>query len=149
MNAKPFLLLALACLLPAAAGCDLRAGESATVADARDDPAAMTLSVAELKALIDREAPVRIYDVNPRECYVEGHVAGAQWVEYDAIDAAGLPPSKDAMLVFYCYNPQCGASHAAAEQARARGYRNVWRMPEGIAGWRAARLPVVAGPAPD
>lgn len=149
MVPKPFLLLAMACLLPVAAGCDLRAGESAAAASTRDVIGGRTLSVTELKALIDRNAPVHIYDANVRDDYVEGHVQGARWVEYDAIDAADLPPSKDAMLVFYCYNPQCGASHVAAEQARALGYRNVWRMPEGIVGWRAARLPVIVGPAPD
>lgn len=149
MIPKPFLLLAMACVLLAGAGCDLQARDSGDATSARGTTDAATLSVTELKALIDRKAPVHIYDANGRESYVEGHVPSARWVEYDAVGAAGLPQSKDAMLVFYCYNPQCGASHIAAEQARALGYRNVWRMPEGIAGWRTARLPVVIGPAPD
>lgn len=112
------------------------------------EPAAATLSPTELQALIDRQAPVHIYDANGRDSYLDGHVPGAQWIEYDAVAHAGLPSDRGAMLVFYCYNPQCGASHLAAEQARELGYRNVWRMPEGIVGWRAARLPVVAGPTP-
>lgn len=46
-----------------------------------------------------------------------------------------LPPDKSKELVFYCANPQCGASHQAASKAVAAGYARVRVMPEGIAGW--------------
>lgn len=46
-----------------------------------------------------------------------------------------LPSDKSKELVFYCANPQCGASHQAAAKAIAAGYANVRVMPEGIAGW--------------
>lgn len=148
MFLKLFLPLAIGGLLSAGSGFDLQTRQADDAASVRDTTAAATLSPAGLKALIDRGAPVYIYDANGRDGYVEGHVPGARWIEYDAVNAANLPELKDAMLVFYCYNPLCSASHIAAEQARALGYRNVWRMPEGIVGWRSARLPVVAGPMP-
>lgn len=46
-----------------------------------------------------------------------------------------LPSDKSRELVFYCANPQCGASHQAAAKAVAAGYSKVQVMPEGIAGW--------------
>ncbi len=106
---------------------------------------ASVLSLSEVSALLDRKEAVFIYDANERESYLAGHIPGARWVRYSAVTAAQLPPAKDAKLIFYCYNPQCGASEQAAAQAMALGFRNVWRMPEGIQGWRAANMPVVAG----
>jgi rhodanese-related sulfurtransferase len=106
---------------------------------------ASVLSLSEVRALMGAKEVVYIYDANDRESYLKGHVPGARWVQYNAVTAAELPPAKDAKLIFYCYNPQCGASEQAAARAMALGFRNVWRMPEGIQGWRAANMPVVTG----
>jgi rhodanese-related sulfurtransferase len=103
------------------------------------------LSLSEVRTLLDGRDAVYIYDANDRESYLAGHIPGARWVQYNAVTAAELPPAKGAKLIFYCYNSQCGASEQAAEHAMALGFRNVWRMPEGIEGWRAARMPIVAG----
>jgi rhodanese-related sulfurtransferase len=105
------------------------------------------LSLSEVRTLLDGKdpVPVYIYDANDRESYLSGHIPGAIWVQYSAVTAAELPPAKGAKLIFYCYNSQCGASEQAAEHAMALGFRNVWRMPEGIEGWRAAKMPIVAG----
>jgi rhodanese-related sulfurtransferase len=106
---------------------------------------AEALSLNEVANLLDLNEVVYIYDANERSSYLKGHIRGALWVRYDAVMSSDLPPAKDAKLIFYCYNPLCGASELAADRARALGYRNVWRMPEGIEGWRAANRPVVAG----
>jgi rhodanese-related sulfurtransferase len=103
------------------------------------------LSLSEVRALMEGKRAVYIYDANDRESYLKGHIPGAVWVQYNAVTAAELPPAKDAKLIFYCYNPQCGASDQAAEHAISLGFRNVWRMPEGIQGWREAKMPIVAG----
>jgi rhodanese-related sulfurtransferase len=130
-------------------------GAGALWAEARSDDsgafvvaADASLTVSELKALLDQKQPIHLYDANGRDTYLAGHLPGARWVEYDAFEASVLPSSKDARLVFYCWNPQCSASHIAAKRARQLGYRNAWRLPAGIVGWRAARLPVVVGPDP-
>jgi rhodanese-related sulfurtransferase len=106
---------------------------------------ASVLSLSEVRAFMDGKESVYIYDANDRESYLKGHIPGAKWVQYNAVTAAELPPAKDARLIFYCYNSQCGASEQAAARAMALGFRNVWRMPEGIQGWRAAKMPIVAG----
>lgn len=124
------------------------AGTTAPTTDKLAVPAAGKLGVADVKAMLDRKEPVFVFDANERESYLAGHIPGAQWVAYDAVSASSLPRSRDARLVFYCYNPQCGASPLAAKTALGLGYHNVWLMPEGITGWRHAHLPVVAGAAP-
>ena len=103
------------------------------------------LSVVSVKKLLDEKTAVYIFDANGHDSYIDGHVPGAQWIEYDAVAKAGLPKAKDAMLVFYCYNPMCGASPRAAKDAIRLGYSNVWVMPEGIVGWRTAKMPIVTG----
>jgi rhodanese-related sulfurtransferase len=110
---------------------------------------ASVLSLSEVRALMDRKEAAYIYDASDRESYLKGHIPGARWVQYNALTAAELPPTKDAKLIFYCYNSQCGASEQAAEHAISLGFRNVWRMPEGIQGWREAKMPVIAGASPQ
>lgn len=107
-----------------------------------------TVTPVELADMIRSGASVHVFDANGRDSYLEGHVPGAIWVDYDAVARDDLPAVLDATLVFYCYNPKCGASHTAAEMARGFGYRNVHRMPEGIVGWRAAGMPAVVGTKP-
>lgn len=103
------------------------------------------MTVSEVKGLIDRKETVYLYDVNSQKSYLAGHIPGAKWVQYDADLTTVLPKSKNAKLIFYCYNPLCGASPLAAKNALALGYRNVWLLPEGITGWRASQMPIVTG----
>ena len=42
------------------------------------------------------------------------------------------------MLVFYCYNEHCHASHIGARSAVKLGYSNVFVLPVGITGWKKA-----------
>ena len=86
-------------------------------------------------------AQIYIYDVNSEQRFASGHVPGAVRVEKQ-VSAAKLPPNKGAMLVFYCANARCGASHKAAHAALGHGYTNVWVMGAGIKGWEEAQLPL-------
>jgi rhodanese-related sulfurtransferase len=138
--------LTLALLL--AVGPGLAAQNVAAATATETAPAAGKLTVADVKGLIDGKETVYVFDANERESYLAGHIPGAQWVEYNAVTAAKLPKSKDAKVLFYCYNPQCGASPLAAKAALSLGYRNVWLMPDGITGWRSAHMPVVSGAMP-
>ncbi len=45
-----------------------------------------------------------IYDNNEKERYIQSHLPGARWVEFDEIKANDLPADKEATLVFYCAN---------------------------------------------
>lgn len=105
------------------------------------------VTVAEVAAILERNESVLIFDANSRESYLQAHIPGARWIQYDAVTSVELPESKDAKLIFYCFNPLCAASPIAAKKALSLGYRNVWLMPEGIEGWRKANFPVTAGAA--
>lgn len=139
---------ALALLLPVVATSASLAAEPTPSTTDKLSVAAGELAVADVKGLIDRKETLYVFDANEHESYVAGHIPGAQWVQFNAVTAAKLPKSKDAKLLFYCYNPQCGASPLAAKTALGLGYRNVWLMPEGITGWRSAHMPIVAGENP-
>lgn len=81
-----------------------------------------------------------VFDVNPVKIYIKKHVPGAKNISLrDA--AKSLPQNKSTRLIFYCMNKICMASHQAAKAAQGLGYTNVARMPLGIAGWIAAKLP--------
>ncbi len=82
-----------------------------------------------------------VFDNNTPDRYAEGHVPGAKWVDPSALAATDLPADKSATLVFYCANTHCGACHQGARAAIKLGYKNVFIMPEGIAGWEKAKLP--------
>lgn len=140
---------ALALLLPLlATRASLAAEPAPSTTDTLAVAAAGKLTVAEVKGLIDRKEALYVFDANERESYLAGHIPGAQWIAFNAVTAEKLPKSKDAKLLFYCYNPQCGASPLAAKTALSLGYRNVWLMPDGITGWRSAHMPIVAGAKP-
>lgn len=98
-----------------------------------------------VSALVARDPSAVIVDVNPREIYDEGHVPGARWMSSSDVDFDQLPKDRSVPLVFYCYNPICGASHQAATTATEHGWKNVSRMPAGIVGWKASGLPVEGG----
>ena len=85
---------------------------------------------------------VYLFDANPREMYDRGHVPGATWVVWDDLSTAKLPADKAALLIFYCANEWCTASHESARRAEKLGYKNVALMPRGILGWKKAKKPL-------
>ncbi|CAN5756055.1 hypothetical protein BH09VER1_BH09VER1_12710 [soil metagenome] len=99
------------------------------------------ISLVDLKkAIADKD--VTILDANGTESYDSGHIPGAMnfMVVKDDL-AAKLPAKKNALIVAYCGNPQCGAYARAAAAAQALGYTNVKHFSEGIDGWKAAKEP--------
>lgn len=107
------------------------------------------MTVDELSAAIQNHENVTIFDNNRQERYAQGHIPGARWVSYDAVNASVLPSDHSARLVFYCANESCHACHNAANAAVQAGYTNVSILPAGIMGWTAAGKPTVAGANPN
>lgn len=83
---------------------------------------------------------VTVLDVNPEAIYKRGHLPKAKNISFNEIERY-LPKSKADRIIFYCMNELCSASHQAAETAVKAGYKNVARMPAGIAGWLKQKLP--------
>ena len=52
---------------------------------------------------------------------------------------------KDALIIAYCGNAQCGAYAEAAKAAQKLGYTNIKHMAAGISGWKAAGMKTEPG----
>jgi hypothetical protein len=60
------------------------------------------LTVDEVAAKVAaHDSKTFIYDDNPHDRYLKGHVPGAKWLE-SVPTVADLPADKGALLVFYC-----------------------------------------------
>ena len=55
---------------------------------------------------------------------------------------ATMLPEKGALVITYCANLKCPASHMLGERLRKAGYTNVLEYHEGIEGWMSAGHPV-------
>lgn len=96
------------------------------------------------KMMSAKDSKVVVLDANSEATRKEdGIIAGAKVLssfnKYDV--AKELPTEKTTPIVFYCANPKCMASHAAAERACENGYKNVSVMADGIQGWKKAGKP--------
>jgi PQQ-dependent catabolism-associated CXXCW motif protein len=82
----------------------------------------------------------------PHALWIPGAGAGALTAEFDAFFRAQLAAAThgdhDRPLAVYCHE-RCWLSWNAAKRLLSYGYKRVYWFPEGIEGWRAARLPTV------
>jgi len=67
-------------------------------------------------------------------------IPGARTLAPTASEAeiAAMLPDKGALVVTYCANLKCPASHMLGETLRKAGYTNVLEYHDGIEGWVAA-----------
>ena len=112
----------------------------ATAAAPRPNQGFAHVSVDEVEKFLGKPG-VYIFDVNVPEIWAEHHLPGAIHVK-DAKLKRYLPADKHAILIFYCPEPRCTASEAAATEAVRLAYTRVYVMPEGIFGWINAGKPV-------
>jgi rhodanese-related sulfurtransferase len=97
-----------------------------------------------LKALQSRT--VTLLDANGAETYKEGHIPTA--INFEQVEkslGSLLPADKNALIVAYCGNEQCGAYRRAAKAASELGYTNVKHYAKGIMGWKASGAKVAVG----
>lgn len=95
-------------------------------------PAVKELGVAELKALLDSDEPVQLFDVRSEEERAVAQIAGARVLDEATVrEIEALP--KDTRLHFFCHH---GArSLKAAEHFLALGFREVYNVVGGIDAW--------------
>lgn len=102
-----------------------------------------TITTEELKKVIDGNTGVLIFDA--RKKYKGGFISGAKGLPYDSsekeISDTLKSTPKNAMIVVYCANPDCPVSKYLAEKLVGMGYTNVYKYPDGIAGWLDAEYP--------
>jgi len=108
----------------------------------------------ELKKWFDAKKDMMIVDTMPlADSYNKNHIPGAVQILFDIpelekIDDTKkaellklLGDNKDRTIVFYCGFTKCTRSHNGAMWAVKLGYKNVFRYPGGIVGWKEAGFP--------
>lgn len=114
------------------------------VASPSTDAAPSTINTVDLKTLINSGGPIIILDARAGE-YDDGkRLPGALSLNADskAEDIAKTLPSKESLIVTYCANLKCPASHKLYTHLKSLGYTNLIEYPEGIQGWIEAGNPV-------
>jgi len=104
------------------------------------------LSPHGLTLLINRESPLLV-DLASSQDYERGHIPGARHVPLSQFDPENkeLAKVKELPVAVYCKDGNTSAT-AAARLVKA-GFKHVYWLGGGLAAWRAADLPTVAGKA--
>lgn len=139
------LTCALVCLAPfvADAASSIQKEKEAKKSDYKE------IDTESLKKMMDAKKVVAILDA--RKKLKGGLLPGAKNLPYDADDQAmekvlGSVP-KDAPIVVYCANLYCPLSKNLAERLVAKGFVNVYKYGDGVAGWLDRDYPL--DPIPD
>lgn len=95
-------------------------------------PQVTQMTVAELKAAMDRGDSMELFDVRTPEERAQASIPGSHLMGQDEAQRIEALP-KDTMLVFHCHHG--GRSQQAAESFAARGFTNVHNVVGGIHAW--------------
>lgn len=90
------------------------------------------LSVAALKAKMDRGETLRLVDVRRPDEWETARIEGAQLLDSDLMEELQEQP-KDTMMVFQCHHGH--RSQRVAEQLVALGYTSIFNLTGGIEAW--------------
>jgi rhodanese-related sulfurtransferase len=95
------------------------------------------INTSGLKALLDSKAPVLVFDARSGKWDDGKRIPGAKALSHEAKEEeiSKLIPSKDTLVVTYCSNLKCPASHKLYSHLQGLGYKNLLEYPEGIEGW--------------
>ncbi|MDN4186499.1 MAG: rhodanese-like domain-containing protein [Dehalococcoides mccartyi] len=142
MPSKRNLIAVLALLLTFCGvftGCD-----TGSAVDDANLPSVQNISVAEAKALIDRNAVSAdfiILDVRTPSEYAQGHIPGAVNLDYYASFEASLSAfDKTKTYLVYCRTGNRSAS--AARLMLDNGFAAIYNMQGGINAWISGGLPL-------
>jgi hypothetical protein len=101
-------LLIAALAVVAMFGCSKTSPDASAKNDPHSEPTAANLKsmkVDEVAAKIaTNDGKTFVFDANPKEVWVNGHVPGAKWIDDEHVTADQLPAAKDALMIFYCHN---------------------------------------------
>jgi len=108
-----------------------------------------SIAAATLKTWLDEGRDMTIIDVLPPEYYSAAHIPGAinhcvyQVVFLDEVQSAFADKSRP--LVLYSASHHCHGAQDAAEKLLDAGYGDITVCQDGLAGWKAAGLPLEQG----
>ena len=98
------------------------------------------LTVAEVRARLDRGEPLVVLDVRQDAEWVAGHIPQAHHVEAGALGSAVLAFPSGAPIVTHCGHEQRSAT--ALSVLERRGYTNLHLMAGGWESWQGLGYPV-------
>ena len=104
------------------------------------------LEAVDRKTLLARvrKGEVTLLDVRPTDEYEAGHIAGAMSIPLAELKQRLAEVPKGQEIVAYCRGPYCVLAAQAVELLQQHGFQAV-RLEDGVADWRAHKLPVVIG----
>ncbi|MEO6777053.1 MAG: rhodanese-like domain-containing protein [Kofleriaceae bacterium] len=101
-------LVAAALAMVAVLGCSKTTADANAKHDPHGEATAAnlrSLTVDEVATKIAaKDGKTYVFDANPKESWVAGHVPGATWIDDENVTADQLPAAKDALMIFYCHN---------------------------------------------
>lgn len=103
------------------------------------------LSPAQATLLMNREDAL-VVDVSPAADFTKAHIAGsvsAPLADLDPEKHKQLSKAKERPVIVVCRTGN--SAHEAAAKLKKAGFTKVSVLDGGIAGWRAAELPVAKG----
>lgn len=107
-------------------------GQGFTFQNPNAPPPVMTLSARDLRAALDSDPGIQLFDVRTDEERARARLGdAAQWDEAAMRAIDELP--KDTPLFFFCHKG--GRSRSVAERYRRRGYTSVHNLEGGIDAW--------------
>ena len=104
------------------------------------------LETVDRKALLARvrKGEVILLDIRPVDEYEAGHIAGAMSMPLPELKRRLAELPKEQEIVAYCRGPYCVLAAQAVELLQKHGFRAA-RLEDGVADWRAHKLPVTVG----
>ena len=104
------------------------------------------VDLAELHAALEDESVV-VIDAQGIGGFDSAHIQGAIDFGLDTVaeQAAKEIGESDRRVVLYCTDADCVGAEYVGTLLIEAGYTNIGRYPDGVAGWRAAGLPVATG----
>ncbi|MBF0501274.1 MAG: rhodanese-like domain-containing protein [Candidatus Riflebacteria bacterium] len=112
----------------------------------KDSPAEPAkINTSALESLLQSKIPILLFDARMGKFDDGNRIPGAKALGPEAKpeEVAKAIPSKEALVVTYCVNLKCGASHMLYKHLKELGYKNLLEYPEGIEGWVKAGNQVV------
>ncbi len=91
----------------------------------------------QVKRWLDAGQAVLI-DIREGDEYAREHILGSHLVPLSGFDAADFPRDHDKIAVFHCASGD--RTGAAAPRILSRGFREVYQLKGGLAGWKRAGL---------
>ncbi len=98
----------------------------------------------ELKSWYDQKKVMVVLDARTKPYFDGKLLPQAKWLSAESSEQEiqEAVPSKDSLVVVYCFSATCPASGWLYDKLASMGYTNVYEYHEGIQGWTKRGFPI-------